>query len=38
MHPATHGATIVYNSYILPFYEEHAAEIEKMEKLAQEKL
>tara|TARA_B110001450_G_C17468341_1_gene419125 strand:+ start:22 stop:381 length:360 start_codon:yes stop_codon:yes gene_type:complete len=32
MHPATQGATIVYNNYILPFYNEHASEIEAFEK------
>ena len=37
MHPATQGATIVYNNYILPFYNEHAAEIETLEHMAEDK-
>jgi receptor expression-enhancing protein 5/6 len=38
MHPSTQGATIVYNNYILPFYNEHAAEIENLEHMAENNL
>ena len=37
MHPSTQGATIVYNNYILPFYNEHASEIENLEHIAEDK-
>ena len=38
MHPSTNGATIVYNTYILPLYEEHSGKINEMEKMAQQKM
>ena len=32
MHPATHGATIVYDTYINPFYKEYEGQIDEYEK------
>jgi receptor expression-enhancing protein 5/6 len=32
MHPSTHGATIVYDTYILPYYNEYEGQINELEK------
>ena len=38
MHPATNGATIVYDTYILPQYQEYEGQINALEKQATDKL
>jgi len=37
MHPSTLGATVVFNTYILPLMKENEARIKQMEDLAQQK-
>jgi receptor expression-enhancing protein 5/6 len=38
MHPATQGATIVYDTYILPYYNEYEGQINEIERKATDKL
>jgi len=38
MHPSTNGATIVYDTYILPYYQEYEGQINELERRASEKL
>lgn len=37
MHPSTLGATMVYNTYVLPIMKQNEAKIAELEKLAEEK-
>ena len=32
MHPSTNGATVVYDTYILPYYQEYEGQINNLEK------
>ena len=38
MHPATQGSTIIYDTYVLPAYQQYEGQIDGLEKQAAEKL
>ena len=38
MHPATQGSTIIYDTYVLPVYQQYEGQIDGLEKQAAEKL